>query len=240
MLNGTNNIIAVIPAYNEEESIEYIVTLTKKYVSHVIVCNDGSLDATADIVSKLGAILINHIKRIGKGSALRALFKEAIKYDADVIITIDADGQHDPSQIPRLLKPILLDESDIVVGSRFLKDSYTDISFIRNIGLRTLNLFQSILFRTQVTDFQSGFRAFSKKSFKTVLNSKEKGYGIESEQLILALKYGMRLSEIPVSIKYNNLSNTSKSNFILHGFEIASTLLKLYFINTFYARVQQG
>ena len=233
MLNVTNNIIAVIPAYNEETSIENVILLTKKYVNHIIVCNDGSLDETADIVSKLGVMLINHKKRIGKGCALRALFKEAIKYDADIIITIDADGQHDPYQIPRLLKPILFGESDIVVGSRFLEDSYTDISFIRNIGLRSLHLLQSILFHTKVTDFQSGFRAFSKKSFITVLNSKEEGYGIESEQLIMASKYGMRLSEIPVSIKYNNLSNTSKRNFILHGLEIALTLLKLFFKKKF-------
>ena len=223
----TNNIIAVIPAYNEESSIENVILLTKKYVNHVIVCNDGSLDTTSDIVSKLGVILINHKKRVGKGYALRALFKEAIKYDPDIIITIDADGQHDPCQIPRLLKPILLGESDMVLGSRFLKDSHTDISFIRKIGLKSLHLFQSILFNTQVIDYQSGFRAFSKKSFITVLNSKEGGYGIESEQIIIALKYGMRLSEIPVSIKYNSLQNTSKRNFMLHGLEIASTLLKL-------------
>ncbi len=229
MSNITNNIIAVIPAYNEEKSIENVVLLTKNYVNHVIVCDDGSIDATADIVSNLGVILTNHEKRIGKGYALRTLFKEAIKYDPDIIITIDADGQHDPYQIPLLLKPILLGESDMVVGSRFLKDSYTDISFIRNIGLRSLNLFQNILFHTKVTDYQSGFRAFSRKSFITVLNSKEGGYGIESEQLIIALKNGIRLSEIPVNIKYNNLPNTSKRNFVLHGLEIALTLLKLFF-----------
>ena len=232
-MSHMTRIVAVIPAFNEEKSIANIILLTKRYVDHVIVCNDGSSDNTANIVSKLGVCLIHNSKRKGKGNALRTLFKEALKYDPEIIITIDADGQHNPSDIPKLIKPLMSGESDIVVGSRFLDNSNTNISFIRSVGLRIINFLQKSLFHNQVKDSQSGFRAFSKKSFIVVTESDEEGYGIESEQLIIASKHMISTSEVPVKIKYIGLQNTSKKNFILHGFEIVQTLFKLFLKNVF-------
>ena len=223
------NIVAVIPALNEEASIGNIILSTQKYVNRVIVCNDGSSDRTGEIVLKFGVDLINNPKRSGKGNALRSLFKEAIKFDPDIIITLDADGQHDTSNIPRLLNPIIFDESDVVIGSRFLKDSVTDISLLRSIGLRIINFLHDFLFRSQVKDTQSGFRAFSKKAFKVVLKSNENGYGIESEQLIIASNEGIKISEVPVNVRYNGLQNTSKMNFIKHGACLVVTLLRFFF-----------
>jgi len=227
-MNSSYKLIAVIPAFNEEASIGDLISFTKKYVDRIIVCNDGSEDMTAKIVSKLGVNIISHKKRKGKGNALRVLFKEAIKFDPDVIITLDADGQHIPSEIPKLINPIILGESDMVVGSRFLNGSETDISFLRNIGLRIINSLQKCFFPSQIYDAQSGFRAFSKIAFSVVLESYENNYGIESEQLIIALKNGIRVSEVPVNIKYCGLQNTSKKNFILHGIELVFMLFKHY------------
>jgi len=228
-MNINKNIIAVIPAYNEENSIGNIILSTKKYVNDIIVYDDGSSDKTSEIAIKYGAKLITNKKRKGKGTALKILFKEAIKYKPDIIISIDADGQHDPSDIPELIKPIIYDDLDIIIGSRFLKGSFTDIPSLRNFGLKFINFLHGFLFRLQIKDTQSGFRAFSNKAFKIVLESNENGYGIESEQLIMAKNEGLKISEVPVFIKYNDLYKTSKSNFIRHGLEIVLILLKFFF-----------
>jgi len=226
--NIYKKIIAVIPAFNEAASIGNVILSTQKYVNHIIVCNDGSSDETGKIVLKYGVNLINNLKRMGKGYALRSLFKEAIKFDPDIIIAIDADGQHDPNEISKLIEPIMLNKSDMVIGSRFLKDSIMDISLLRNIGLHIINFFYNFLFNFQVKDTQSGFRAFSKKSFIVITESNENCYGIESEQLVIASKRGIRVTEVPVNIRYKNLHNTSKKNFVIHGFQIFLILLRLY------------
>ena len=222
------NIVAVIPALNEENSIGDIILSTQKYVNHIIVLNDGSSDRTGEIVSKLKINLINNPYKKGKGNALRSLFKEAVKYDPDIIVSLDADGQHDPSEIPKLIKPIIFNGMDMVIGSRFLKGSITDISLLRSIGLNFINFLHYFLFSSQIKDTQSGFRSFSKRAFNIVLQSKENGYGIESEQLIIALNEGYKILEVPVNIKYNGLHKTSKMNFIKHGFLIILLLLKLF------------
>ena len=224
-------IVALIPAYNEGESIKNIVSLTRKYVDHVIVCNDGSSDKTAEIVSKMNVDLVNHTKNIGKGQALRTLFKEATKYNPDIIVTLDGDGQHDPLEIPRLLKGILYNKSDVVIGSRFLQGSVTDITRVRSIGLKTINLLERLLFNSKISDTQSGFRAFSKSAFKIFSNAQESGYGTELEQNILATKYGLQISEVPVTITYRNLPNSSKKHFIAHGFELLTVIVRHYVRN---------
>jgi len=224
--NNHKKIIAVIPAYNEENSISDIILTTKKYIDHIIVYNDGSLDKTGEIALKCGVDLIGNSKRKGKGYALRCLFKEAIKSNPDIIITIDADGQHDPNEISKLIKPIIIGQSDMVIGSRFLKDSILEMSSLRRFGSRIINVLHNILFNFQVKDTQSGFRAFSKKAFNVVIKSKNTGYFIESEQLIIAFNDGIRVTEVPANILYNGLKNTSKMNFIKHGSGLIITLIK--------------
>ena len=124
-------IVAVIPAFKEEENIAKVVLLTKKYVDLVIVGDDGSDDMTAEIAKALGAIVIRNNKNMGKGYTLKRLFNEALKLGADIIVTLDADGQHDPKYIPKLTEPIINGEADIVIGSRYhglppIKYHYTE------------------------------------------------------------------------------------------------------------------
>ena len=218
----------MIPAYNEGGSIKRIIYLTKKFVDHVIVCNDGSSDKTAEIVTKMNVELINHKKNIGKGQALKTLFNQAIKYNPDIIVTIDGDGQHNPLEIPRLINEIIENNSDVVIGSRFLHGSFTDITFVRSFGLKSINLLERILFNSNISDTQSGFRAFSKKAFQIVKNPQETGYGVETEQHILAAKHHLVISEGPVSIFYRNLPNSSKKHFLKHGLELITVILRFY------------
>jgi len=227
MNNQNYDIIAVIPAYNEEKVINDVISKTKLFVDLVIVCDDGSTDNTSKIVHKNKVVLIRNFQKMGKGYSLKWLFKEAEKYNPKVIITLDADGQHDPNDIPKFITPILSNKYDLVIGSRFLYDSWTDISYIRNFGLKIINFLHNALLRYPYSDSQCGFRAFGKKGINIMHNCKENGYGIETEQLILAMKHGLRMIEVAVKVKYRDLKNTSKMNFILHGF----TLVKFILIN---------
>ena len=224
----TRNVIACIPAYNEEESIFDVIKATENFVKKVLVCNDGSIDNTSEVVKKTQATLLSQEKKMGKGFTLRTLFREAIKLDPEVIITLDADNQHNPSDIPVLLKEIMRNGSDIVVGSRFVKGAHTDISKWRLFGLNVINYLQNALTNCSVIDSQSGFRAFTKDAFSVVLESREDGYTIESEQLFLAAEKGIKVTEVPITVKYKGLHSTSKKNFIVHGLELVNYILRYY------------
>jgi len=113
-------IVACIPAYNEGLTIAKVILKARKHVDKVIVCDDGSTDMTAEIAEALGAEVIRHKRNMGYGAAIGSLFRRAREIGADVMVTLDADGQHDPDYIPRLIKPIIKGEADIVIGSRFL------------------------------------------------------------------------------------------------------------------------
>ena len=115
-------IVASIPAYNEEKTIARMILLAKKYVDMVVVCDDGSTDMTAKIAENMGAGVLRHKRNAGYGAAIKSLFGRARELGADIMITLDGDGQHDPNEIPLLLKPITEGIADIAVGSRFLKN----------------------------------------------------------------------------------------------------------------------
>ena len=152
------NIVIGIPAYNEEKNIASIILKLKKITDKIIVCNDGSTDLTGEIASKLGAIVVNHEKNLGYGSAIRSLFQKAKEIDAEILVTFDADGQHRTSDINTVVEPILKDQADIVIGSRFLDKDNTvpeyrkfgiKVSFVRYIlssSNKSSNIFRNFLF----------------------------------------------------------------------------------------------
>ena len=219
--------VAVIPAYNEERSIAKVILETRRYVDRVIVCDDGSKDMTSMIAKELGARVVRHTQNRGKGEALRTLYGEITELSPDIIVTVDGDGQHDPDQIPMLVKPIETGESDVVVGSRYVDGGKMDAPFHRRFGLRVINFLYKKVGGLRVEDTQCGFRAYSKKAFEFLMQGNARGYGIEGEQLMLAAKNGLRVMEVPISVKYNNLGVTSKKTALLHGADLISTLFRL-------------
>ncbi len=123
----SSNLIVVvgIPAFNEEKTIAKIVIGAQKYAQLVVVCDDGSTDLTAEIAERLGAVVVRHKKNLGYGGALQSLFKRARELQADVLVTLDSDGQHDPEEIPQLIKPIEDGVAEVVFGSRFKDENGT-------------------------------------------------------------------------------------------------------------------
>jgi len=155
------------------------------------------------------------------------LYKEITELGSDIIVTVDGDGQHDPGQIPMLVKPIETGESDVVVGSRYVDGGRMDAPLHRRFGLRVINFLYKKVGGLKIKDTQCGFRAYSKKAFEFLMQGDEKGYGIEGEQLVLAAKNGLRVMEVPISVKYNGLGATSKKSALLHGVDLMSTLFRL-------------
>ena len=227
MKNNRLKTVAIIPAYNEESTIAKVILRTRRYANSVIVCDDGSTDMTFKIAEALGAKVVRHGGRRGKGEALRTLFKEAMEQNPDVVVTLDGDGQHDPDWIPMLVKPIETGESDVVVGSRYVDGGKMDAPLYRRFGLRVMNFLYKKIVGVRINDTQSGFRAYSQKAFEYLIQCGAKGYGIEGEQLVLAARNGLRVMEVPISVKYKGLAATSKKSPLLHGVDLVSTLFRL-------------
>ena len=220
-------VVAVIPAFNEEKTIAKVVLLAKKYVDEVIICDDGSTDMTGDIAKELGAHLVKLSKNMGKGAALKAALEYSKRFNPDIVVTLDADGQHDPSQTPRLIEPIIKGEADLVIGSRYVRESETDAPLYRRLGLDLINLMSRIGGKEFVRDTQSGFRAYPAKVLDLMQQCESDGYGIETEQITVASKNGLRIVEVPISVRYKGLEKTSKRNPLSHGAELIALALRL-------------
>jgi glycosyltransferase involved in cell wall biosynthesis len=214
-------ITAIIPALNEEISIGSIVLKTKKHVDQVIVIDDGSTDCTAEVARLAGADVIEHSTNMGKGEALRTGFREASKNGTTIIVTIDADGQHNPDEIPKVVKPILSKNAEIVIGSRYLNGN--SIPLYRRIGQEILDRATNANSNTGVSDTQSGFRAFA---IHTVHNFKFKqnGFSIESEMLTDAANAGLKIKEVDIGVRYD--VECSTENPIYHGLKVLISVLQ--------------
>jgi len=215
-------VIIGIPAFNEEKNIGVIVAKLKKKYEYVIVCDDGSSDMTETIASSLGAIVVKHKTNLGYGAAIRTIFNHARKIDGDVLVTFDADGQHQISEIDSVLKPLFENKADIVIGSRFLGKT-KDLPKYRKIGIKTITGLTNAMTGSDITDAQSGFRAYSKKVLNEITPT-ESGMGISTEILIKSSKKEMRIIEVPITISYQG--DTSSQEPISHGTSVIFSTIK--------------
>ena len=222
--NTTPQHIAVIlPAFNEEVSIGSIVLLTKLYADKVIVIDDGSSDRTAEIARKAGAEVIVHEVNTGKGGALRTGFAAALKMGADVIVTMDSDAQHNPADIPKLAAPIIKGEADMVNGSRYLYGKDKNTPAYRRVGQKILDNATKRYSGLNVTDSQSGFRAFA-ASIVDVFRFNAQGMAVESEMLADAGKASLRIKEVEITVRYDVDGSTKEP--IQHGLEVLFGIFK--------------
>jgi len=193
-------IIAVIPACNEEKSVGKVVADVKKYVDRVIVIDDGSIDSTFEKAEKAGAIVARHIINRGVGAATMTSIEIARKMGADIVVTIDADEQHQAKNIQKLVKPILDEDADVVIGSRF-KGNIDTMPLIKRIGNRSLNLITSLMYGVSSTDTQSGFRALNQKAVSLIQINVDR-YGFCSEMIGEVRRHNLRLEEVPIETIY--------------------------------------
>jgi len=216
--------IAVIPAYMEENTIGNIAENAKTHVSQVIVIDDGSTDNTSTNAKAAGAIVIRHRKNKGYGGAIKSAFYAARKYNADAMVILDADKQHDPGEIPVLLDSLYKKNYDVVVGSRFLDSrNGKNIPFYRKIGMKFLDLFTNTFAKGDF-DTQSGFRAYSRKAIQ-LIEPDENGMGVGSEVLIKAKKLSLSIGQVPITVNYD--TRKPLRNPLMHGGTVIMTLVKI-------------
>ena len=214
-------VIIGLPAYNEERAIAGVILQAKEYADKVIVVNDGSVDKTSKIAKLAGADVIEHGVNKGYGAAIKTILEEVGRCNTDILVIIDSDGQHDPNEIPLLVNAIM-SGSDIVIGSR--KSCKAAIPVYRRLGQLILTKFTNIVSHQNLSDTESGFRAYSRKAI-TELELTQKGMAISAEIIWVASRKGLKITEVPISVSYNNVR--SSQNPILHGLGNMSQILIL-------------
>lgn len=230
-------VLAAIPCFNEQNFIGDVVTRARKYVDKVIVIDDGSTDDTAKVAQTAGAEVIRHETRKGAGAATKSGFEAARRSNADILVTLDGDGQHNPDDIPQLLAPILNNEADLVIGSRFLPPTQqtqqtlrtqgtpqTPIPRYRKFGIDVITWLYNLGSEVKVSDSQSCFRAHSRRLIDAI-NITEDGFGFSVQVLIQVRRKSFTIKEVPISCLYH--PQGSSLNPVVHGLGVALTVIKL-------------
>ena len=202
--SGLLTVMVGIPCYNEEVAIGSLVVRASQYADRVVVLDDGSTDKTAAVARLAGADVLVHSANWGKGAALRDIFRYATQWGVDILVILDGDGQHDPDDIPKLIRPLMLDEADIVNGSRYLNGNGRETPRYRRFGQVVLDKFTHLGLRpdVNVTDTQSGFRAFSMKAVGAFKFGTDQ-MAIDSEMLMDAAKAHLRIKEVDINVRYD-------------------------------------
>jgi glycosyltransferase involved in cell wall biosynthesis len=199
-------VAVIIPCYNEEASIKKVVdglrsvSLTEQFELFPIVVNDCSTDTTLDVIKKLEVVYLNLAINLGIGGAVQAGFKYALNNNFDIAVQLDGDGQHPAEQISELIKPILCNELDVIIGSRFISKEGFQSTFFRRLGINYFKWLNKILIGKRITDSTSGFRAINRNALEIVCNYYPDDYP-EPEALILYSLNDLRIGEIPVVMK---------------------------------------
>ena len=215
-------IVVVIPAFNEERFIGSVVLMARRYAGEVIVVDDGSTDHTAELAETAGATVISQDCNQGKGAALTAGILAATRYEPEVIAVMDADFQHLPQELPRLVAPILGGKADLVIGSRYLKPT-SQVPRRRIFGHRAFNWLTQMASGTASTDSQSGFRAFTPAAAEK-LAFHAQGFAVESEMQFIAHELNLRLLEVPITIQY---TDRPKRPLLYHGMRVLGGIIRL-------------
>lgn len=207
-------VLAIVPVYNEEKNIVRVINEIREKADYldILVINDASLDDTAKIVSQTGVNIISHSSNLGIGGAVQTGFKFAVDNDYDIALQIDGDGQHFPGEVRKLIEPIMEDEYDVVIGSRYKQRGGFSASLLRRAGIWIFSSITSLIVKQKITDVTSGFRAYNKKALKFC--SIEYPIDFPDAEAIILLKFaGFRIKEIPITMK-KRLTGTSSTGIL--------------------------
>ena len=214
--------VICIPAYNEEIKIKDVIKKALPHADKVVVCDDGSSDNTAALAKKAGATVVSHKTNQGYGAAISTLFDYCRKNNAEIMVTLDGDGQHNPDQIPDLISVIIKHNVDVVIGSRSLKDDKNLPSY-RKTGIKIITSTINSATNLKVTDSQSGFRAYSKTAID-VIRPTESGMSVSTEILLKISNNGLSMAEVPITVSYHG--DTSTEHPVKHGTHVIGSTLK--------------
>ena len=191
----------VVPAYMEEQKINDVIRRILKYVSDVVVIDDGSTDRTSEQAADAGAKVVRHERNTGKGAALNTGFNYAREHNFDYLITMDADGQHDPADIPRFIDAYLRTGIPVLIGNRMCH--LKGMPIVRKMTNRFMSLYLSRLMSQYIPDTQCGFRLYHSNVIPFV-SAQAKRYAAESEILLHIAARGIRIDSIPIAVIYSD------------------------------------
>lgn len=222
--NG-KRILVAIPCYNEAATIGSVVLKAKRYVDEVLVVDDGSIDDTAKVAEYAGATVLRHDGNKGYGAVIQNCFRYARENNFDVMTILDGDGQHEADQIQTVMKPVLNENVDVSIGSRFLDNNGRNIPRYRRLGIAILTRFTNAGSREthKVSDGQSGFRAYSRKAIEQI-NPRDNNMGISAEILMQGRKKNLVYKEVPISCRYDVDGSTNGP--VSHGLGVIVSIIK--------------
>ncbi|WP_049972783.1 glycosyltransferase family 2 protein [Haladaptatus cibarius] len=227
-----SNVVVGIPAYNEMNTVSSVVAESSVYASEVVVVDDGSSDDTADAARRAGATVVQHETNRGYGAALKTAFAEADKRRADHLVILDADGQHDTTDIRRLVETQQETDADVVIGSRFDGGSKTEMPLYRRFGLSVVNFLTNLSMgvvrpRSRIHDTQSGFRAYSDRAIRTLAHDDAIGNRMDASTDVLyhCYHHDYSFEEIGTTIDYD-VEDASSHNPVSHGLILVRNILK--------------
>ena len=222
-------IMVVIPALNEAENLKYLLPKIPDRIQNtpvgVLVIDDGSDDETVAVVREHGYLVISNLVNRGGGAALRLGYDILHKTGGTICVTMDADGQHQPEDIEALVTPILINKYDFVIGSRILGRREKD-STVRLAGVYLFGFLISLLLGKKITDPSSNFRAFKMDSLKSIHLYEDQYH--TSELIIEAIKKGMRIGEVPITILKRQYGKSKKGGDVLYGFHFTRVVLRAW------------
>jgi hypothetical protein len=224
-----DKIAILVPAYNEAENIGYVLDLMPKEVcgkpTTVLVVDDGSRDGTGDVAAEHGAAVARHVTNRGGGAALRTGYRLMVESGAEIVVTLDADGQHLPSEMERLVKPIVDGEVDVAHGSRVLGHADSN-HFARELGIVFFNRLVSTITRTKVSDCSNGYRAVRTTVLPQLVLRQEQFH--TSEFMIEAIKRGIPAKEVPITVERRLHGHSKKPAVVRYGLGFANAIVRTW------------
>jgi len=221
----SDTVVAGIPTYNEEIAIGSVISGAQQYADEVVVVDDGSTDNTVQIARSVGATVIEHEENKGKGGAIRTLLQYTTNTDVDSLVVLDGDGQHLPEDIPDVTEPVLEGDCDISIGSRYVDQEETETPLHRRFGQRVLDYLTLGSSGENLSDTQSGFRAFSSEAASR-LTLRTDVMGVESEMISEAVDRELDIEEVPIDVRYEGVDGQTH-NPLKHGLSVATFVTKL-------------
>ncbi|WP_248905684.1 glycosyltransferase family 2 protein [Halocatena marina] len=225
-------VLVAIPAYNEAATIGDVAQRASKYADHVLVIDDGSEDNTAVLANETGVTVVEHGRNRGYGAALKTAFETAYRFDTRHLVVLDGDGQHDPSDIPRLVAAQERTGAHLVIGSRFVDGATSNASLYRRMGLKTINALTNLSLGvirsdSRVSDTQSGFRAYNREAVQSLATDKSIGNSMDASTDILyhAHHRNYAIEEVAVAVEYD-VANASTQAPLSHGVVLVRNILK--------------
>ena len=211
--------IVVIPCLDEEKTVADVVSKASRFADMCIVADDNSKDGTVKVARSVGAYVVGHNGAKGAGVNTKVGIKTALVFGADVVVTLDGDGQHNPEELSHVVKPITDGEADVVVGSRFLNAH--SLPRYRKFGIDVITWLYNVGCKNKISDGQSCFRAYSREALKVIMPMRENGFSFSVETLIKARSTGCRITEVPISCVYHkDYKQNSSLNPMVHGLSV--------------------